>query len=325
MLDTRDAATVRAAVGLACMAPSVHNSQPWRWLVGPASLHLHADLGRWLQVTDPDGRDLVMSCGAALHHLRVALVAAGRHAVVHRLPNPADGDHLAAVELRADGRPDTETDIGLASAIPVRRSDRRRFSTWPVPPAFLDELVAAAAANGARLTPVEPADHAAVLRAIRDAGLAQQSLPGYSTELAMWSGGLVGPDGVPAANLPADPGAAGPAVRHFTPGVLEERYPDVDDGAQLLIIATSSDDPLSWLRAGEALSAVSLRAVVQGLASCPLSTPMEVTRTRLALRDDVLGGTSVPQLVLRVGWPPSGELPRTPRRPVSDVLTTVED
>ena len=71
-----DRRTVRAAIELASRAPSVHNSQPWRWMVGPHSVHLYADLRRWLPATDADGRDLVVSCGAALHHLRVALAAA---------------------------------------------------------------------------------------------------------------------------------------------------------------------------------------------------------------------------------------------------------
>src|SRR3954470_13566458 len=134
-----DTTTARAAVALANRAPSVHNSQPWRWRIGPSSIQLFADPERALPATDPDGRDLRISCGAALHHLRVALLAAGVGSTVHRLPDPAHPLHLAAVETHS-GEPDADA-RALAAAIDARRSDRRVFSTWPVPEVLLGELV----------------------------------------------------------------------------------------------------------------------------------------------------------------------------------------
>src|SRR3954454_11018719 len=116
-----DASTARAAIALANRAPSVHNSQPWRWRIGPHSLHLFTDPTRMLPATDPEGRDLRLSCGAALHHLRVALLAAGWGSVVHRLPDPGHPEHLAAVELRS-AQP-TPEDLALATAIDARRTD----------------------------------------------------------------------------------------------------------------------------------------------------------------------------------------------------------
>ena len=94
-----DPEMVRAVLTLATQAPSVHNSQPWRWRVGPHSLHLHADPSRHLPKTDPDRRDLVVSCGAVLHHCAVALAAMGWQAKIHRFPNPADRNHLASIEV----------------------------------------------------------------------------------------------------------------------------------------------------------------------------------------------------------------------------------
>jgi nitroreductase len=82
-------------ITLALRAPSIHNSQPWRWVLGDNSVHLFVDPDRQLAITDPDSRDLLVSCGAALHHLRVAFAAVGWATTVHRLPNPAQPDHLA--------------------------------------------------------------------------------------------------------------------------------------------------------------------------------------------------------------------------------------
>ncbi|MCU1662064.1 MAG: nitroreductase [Pseudonocardia sp.] len=111
----------------------MHNSQPLRWVLGPTSVHLYADLRRWLPATDAEGRDLIVSCAAALHHLRVALAAAGFSTTVHRMPNPEQPDHLAAVELRSG--PTADADLALAAAITRRRTDRSRFGDWRSPTA----------------------------------------------------------------------------------------------------------------------------------------------------------------------------------------------
>ena len=320
-----DRNTLRGAVELAARAPSIHNSQPWRWHIGEHSISLYADLHRWLPATDADGRDLVLSCGAVLHHLRIALAAYGIGATVHRLPNPDEPDHLAALELRPGHASDA--DLRMASAIPVRRSDRRAYRAWPVPQVFLDELAAAAAAQGAALRVISDSRaRTQVVRAIRAAAAAQAEVPGYDTELALWTGRHASADGVPAANLPSQPGGGLDTARRFRPGELagaadSATAEDARDHAALLVLGATSDDPLSQLRAGEALSAVLLLATHSELATCPLSQPLEIGSTRRYLRDTVLGGTLCPQLVIRVGWAPAGpDLAATPRRPLDDTI-----
>jgi len=319
-----DQRTMRAAIELASHAPSVHNTQPWRWVTGPHSVHLYADLRRWLPTTDADGRDLVVSCGAALHHLRIALAAAGLTAQVHRLPNPDEQDHLAALELRPSAA--AEADFDLAKAIPTRRTDRRRYSDWDVPHGFVEELMARAAEQGAVLRPVTSV-RARLLEAIREADHIQEDTPGYRTETVLWSSGAVDGAGIPSGNLLADPiGTGGGTARRFSAGTLDPDAGAAEDGALLLVIGTASDDTLSRLRAGEAASAVLLHAAALGLATCPLSQPLEVGSTRAVVRDEVLGGTLSPQLVLRVGWAPAGPaLPTPPRRPVDETIERMPD
>lgn len=94
-----------------------------------------------------------------------------------------------------------------------------------------------------------------------------------------------------------------------------------DDNSVVVALGTEADDALARLRAGEASSLVMLSATAMGLASCPVTEPLEVPPTREAVRADVFGGNGHPQMVVRMGWAPfnAEPLPDTPRRPVSDV------
>ncbi|MFC4944922.1 Acg family FMN-binding oxidoreductase [Pseudonocardia sp. GCM10023141] len=317
---TVDRRTLRSAIELACHAPSLHNSQPWRWLIGPHTAHLYADLRRWLPATDSEGRDLVISCGAALHHLRVALAASGVTARVHRLPNPGEEYHIASLELRT-GIP-ADADLSLASAITARRTDRRLYGDWPVPTGFVENLVTRAAAQGAVLRPIgDGRSRDVVVAALAAAAAEQDATPGYRAETALWTGRSACADGIPATNLLRDAAGTGDGTaREFTEGLIEQRWARAD-GASLFVLGTASDDRLSQLRAGEALSAVLLHATELGLATCPLSQPLEVDATRMILRDEVLGGTLSPQLVLRIGWAVDRtSLPATPRRPLDETV-----
>ncbi len=308
------------AVKKAGRAPSLHNSQPWRFVVGTEQVDLYADYDRWLPATDADGRDVLVSCGAALHHLRLALAGAGMHASVDRFPDVEDDSHLAAVKV-TDGGPPLESLTQLLSAVASRRTDRRPFGDWPIPDTFVRQLIERAAEQGAVLRLISDAGTTIVLlNAVAAAGLAQEGVPGYEAELASWSG-RTGDDGLPSSNLLGGSATSDVAARKFTEGLIKPLDVAAPDAATFLVLGTASDDRLSQLRAGEALSAVLLQATEFGLATCPLSQPLEVAATRDVLRDDVLDGTLSPQIVLRLGWAPAGSpLAETPRRPLHDII-----
>lgn len=321
---TVDPRTVRRALELAARAPSVHNTQPWRWRIGDGFVELLADEGRRLRATDQDGRDLMMSCGAALHHLRVALAAEGVDTTVRRLPDPAHRELLARVELHPGGGRNSGVDPEQASAITLRRTDRRRFDGWSVPDSIVAQFEQHAVAQGAILRPVteEMALHT-LYAAIRAAAAEHDEDAVVEAELIAWTGLHGGDAGVPAANIPV-PGrrSGGPPERRFAGAELAERGAVSPDSATLLVIGTSSDDRLSQLRAGEAASAVLLQATLAGMSSSPLTEPLEISRTRAVLADEVLDGTLSPQMVIRVGWPSSAGAapPATPRRSLDDQL-----
>lgn len=318
-IDTRD---VRSALELAARAPSLHNSQPWKWRYDDHRVQLYADFRRWLPATDTATRDLVLSCGAALHHLRLALATAGIAASVHRRTTPGALDHLATLHLKK--APAARADLRMATMITRRRTDRRRYGDWPVPDVFLDELEACAAREGVVLRVLDGAgDRTAVSEALRNAAHEQADVARYGIETALWSARSAGGDGIPPENLLVDAGRTGDGLaRAFEPGSIDQE--PGPDGAVLLVLGTASDDPISRLRAGEALSAVLLHATDVGLATCPLSQPLEVSSTYRAVRDDLLGGQMSPQVFLRVGWGSPQPLPLTPRRPLAEMAELIQ-
>lgn len=315
-----DPKTVRAALSLAIRAPSVHNSQPWRWMVGDGSLHLYADTSRHLIHTDPDRRDLLLSCGASLHHAVVALAALGWQSRITRFPDPADPDHLASIEVTR--REPGELDVVLAAAIPRRRTDRRLFSHWQVSGADVATIGVRVARMGVQMRRVElSTDLKAVVaesvwRHVHDRE--------YLGELTAWSGRYSSTAGIPARNIPDSDAHAALPGRLFAGAALDQP-PDTsarDDHAVLLALGTGTDDPVERVRAGEATSMALLTSTALGLASCPVTEPLEIATTRDAIRCDVFGGVEHPQVMLRVGWAPVGAdpLPATPRFPLDNVV-----
>jgi Nitroreductase family len=318
------------AVEHALRAPSVHNTQPWRWLVDGTDgvVELYADLNRHLTATDPDRRDLLISCGAALDHLVVALAHAGLRATTHRLPDPEDSTHLATVTIEGTLATVSAARADLFPAIHRRHTDRRRFSHRPVPSGLIRALVDAAARADVLLVPVEHARER-FTAVLVDAAERQRWTPGYPAELQVWTRRYgAARDGIPSTAIAHAPtGLPGPSgLRRFPNAELTQPMPTTghglpDDAAAFLVLATAEDRPEDRLRTGEALSAVLLTATRAGLATTPLSQATEVAASRDTLRQ-VLGIPEQPQLVLRVGWPAThaAELTDTPRRDLAYVL-----
>lgn len=323
---------LRTAVAVAVHAPSLHNTQPWRWALRPGGLDLYADRRRTLPVADPDGRALHLSCGAALQHAELALRSEGWESDVVTFPDDGDPDWLAAIRVTDRVKPDS-TDSELVYAVLWRTSERRAFDQRPVPPDVGRTLVGAAEREGAHLHLVGGgplAEQIAVVVARADAE--QRADPAYRSELAEWiRADPFAPDGIPLRQVPR---LAGGDRRSDVPirdlevagaGLLEVDA-ESPEHPTLAVVSADSDDRAGWLTAGRALSRVLLTATVEGLSASPLSQALEVPVARRALRA-ALGTVGYPQAMLRLGYLPADlpPLTLTPRRAVMDVLVPSEE
>lgn len=318
--ETRAAAESAARASL--RAPSVFNTQPWRWRMSGDAMELWADQTRRLEAIDPDGNLLLVSCGAVLHHARIALAAAGWAATVDRLPDPERPDLLAVVRLGGRSRVDPEA-RSEAAAIARRRTDRRAFDAREVPGTTLDQLRRTVEREGAGLHVVRP-DQTALLAISTDlAASAELEDPDYRAELHRWTNRPDGSgDGVPASTA-VQPGLRRVPVRDFVPDGDGELVAGDgrDQGAAYVVVFGVGYRPIDLLRGGEALSALLLKATAEGLATAPLSDAVEVTWPRHLLRY-LLSGHGEPYVVVRLGYAGSTEpLPSSPRRDPAEVIS----
>ena len=295
-----DLAELLAAVG---RAPSVHNTQPWRLRWTQRGLQLLTQPVRKLLRADPDGRDLRLSCGAALLNLRLAMAAGGRRPAVRLLPDRATPELLAEVLI---GEPYSATaqDTALHTAIPLRRSYRGPMRAEPVAAAHRHLLRRAAEQEGVWLGAVAShAQQAPLIDLVHRAVAAQRADPRFRAESRTWTGR---PDGE-RVGVPLRCAATGDdpwMARDFRRSRDEDPpRPTAERPAPLvLVIATSHDLPVAQLRAGQALQRVLLTATVLGLATSVLSAPVEVPAMRLQLARR-LGRGVHPQILVRVGHP----------------------
>lgn len=309
---------LEAMLNWAVLAPSVLNTQPWSFAVEGEAAFVFADRARQLAHLDPEGRELAISCGAALFNLRLAARHFGYASVVERVPDPDRPDLLARMRL-AGAVPATEEQEALFREIKHRHTNRRPFAEMPVPEGLLRDFAEAAQDEGARLVTITDEAAKAEIGALVAAGIRAQGADlDTAEEIHRWLRPNRDPrrDGVPDREQ-----AGWDRVSYLrSDATIYARQIErlAATAPALLVLTTDQDTPEAWLRTGEALQRILLLAARHDVSASYLNQPVEVEplRERLAA---ILGGTH-PQVVFRVGY--TVEASGTPRRAVGDVMTS---
>jgi len=326
MTETTPAARILAEqaeylIEVAARAPSVHNTQPWRFAVGGDAIELHADASRRLHV-DPDGRELHISCGAALYGLRLAVRSLGYLPEAELVPGPPGRRLLARVRLGSPA-PMTAEERKMLAALPHRHTHRGPFEAGALPAGLLARLRDDARAEGAELTEIDPGPaRDALMARVAAADREQDEDPRARAEIWLWTRSPASPDrdGVPAQAFPAGP--------HHADGRLPQRDFDLGRGLGLLpaggpaaaamaVLSTPGDDAEDWLRAGQALHRLLLYAASTWVFATLNTQPLEDAATRSLIRDR-LTAPGWPQVLLAFGI--SRVTHPTGRRPAADLI-----
>jgi Nitroreductase family len=302
-------AVARYVVTAAVWAPSVHNTQPWRFTVGGRQISLYAIAGRQLHVADPDGREMMISCGAALLTARLALRSLGYIPETSVLPDPGQPLLIAHVSWpRRAAR--TEFEQRLFGQVRQRRTHRGGFDLVPLPPGLLATLREGAAQYGAMLRIVaDEGRRAALAAAVQTAERIQRREGERVRELARWAPAPGSPrtDGVPPASYPAraertDPDFPGRDFAHgcnwgLPPLSTATRF---RSAGVVALLTTAQDRPVDWINAGQALQQILLTASTCGAAVALHTQPLELGWLRESIRTQLSDG-GFPQLILRLG------------------------
>ncbi|MEV5408824.1 hypothetical protein AB0K60_08300 [Thermopolyspora sp. NPDC052614] len=317
---------VRTAVEAAVWAPSVHNTQPWSFSITGDEVGIHADVDRRLQFQDPAGREMLISVGAAVFNLTLALATLGYDPLVHLLPDPDRPALLATVRLGGPVTPDEHTKM-LHGQIERRRTHRGAFVDVMIPRNFADALSAEAQAEGVRLTPVRSESGKRVLAALTRAAQEVQAYDrAFSLEVLRWARppGTTRGDGVPADAYPLRPDHTEPdfAQRDYSRDHLwgYDRLPSATRPSApglVAVMSTVGDTREEWLRAGEALQRVLLFASAHGVRAAFHTQALELYHLREFIRQEMLEG-EYPQMIMRLGV--TAEDAGTLRRPLSEVI-----
>ncbi|WP_130512011.1 Acg family FMN-binding oxidoreductase [Krasilnikovia cinnamomea] len=311
-----DVERLASYVATATAAPSLHNSQPWRFRIRDGGVDVIADWARQLAVIDPSGRELLISVGAALFTLRLAIRHDGRRP---SLTFPQDPDDPRLVARVTPERAEAVTGVvrALFDAVPERHTNRWPFAPSVVAAPDLEELACAAHREGASLTVAGAVARAAILGLTRTAEQRLRGDHGYRAELTQWT--LPSPgrrDGVPTAAMGPWDALETTPVRDFglalpqltRPAERFEPFPTI------VTLSTAGDTPADWLAAGQALQRVLLTATVLHLATTPFSQPVEIP----AIRELLTTQGRHAQILIRLGIGPPTYA--TPRRPLCEVL-----
>lgn len=305
---------IRGFIERAVWAPSILNTQPWRFVIDQGAVLVYADHDRQLAALDPNGREMTMSIGAAVYYLCVAARHGGWTPTVFPFPVLSVHDIVAAVTFEPGHC--TDGDDRHFRALSLRRTNRRPFTDAAVPRGVEAALVETVASEGAELHVLDGQPEKDALAKLVAAGVIAQGQDREVIEdITRWlrPASDPRPDGVrDSAQGVWDRHAS---MRTLPASVAAYKEQLIREAPVVLVLSTKKDGPADWLAAGQALARALVVAAERGLAASYANEPIEVASLRPEVADLVGGG--YPQLVFRVGY--SDEELESSRRVAQDV------
>jgi hypothetical protein len=312
---------LRFLLNYAVLAPSRHNVQPWLFHIVGNTVEIYVDRSRTLPAVDPDDRDLIISCGAAMTNLLVAIRHFGYAGNVEIHSHQSNPNLLARVTLDAGTTP-TATEEQLFHAILQRRTNRHTFTHRQIPHSVGSRFADLARQEGARFQLIErKEDRRALLNLVAAADAMLWANPRFRDEVKRWTRppDSTSRDGVPMSALGQVQMASylGPMEVRTLIAEKRETQSAVSGSPVLAILWTTRDSWSDWLAAGRALETILLYARANEVWASFLNQPLAIPTLRKEV-GVILHQLDRPQLVLRMGY--GSEVPPTPRRSVSHVL-----
>ena len=304
-------------VHFARLAPSTHNSQPWRFVIERDAVDVFADFGRWMQVADRDRRQLHLSLGCALESLLIAADYEGLGTEVRYFPVPADESYVCRVAVRAGGAKREDAAAALLHAVPTRHTSHQLFdAAKPVGAEDRARLANAVTGEGIALHFADSAEaKEAVAGLLHTAETTMFADPEYRRDIGRWL--EAGPFGKQwlLARLSEIGAARVPAARQILNAELER----VQSAPLLALLTSRRDGRIDQLRAGQAYLRVALVAERNGLRCQPQSALLERPESRAQVAHLFGAGERSAQHLFRLGCA-APEAVRTRRRALKDVM-----
>mgnify|MGYP001193466190 CR=1 FL=1 len=309
----------------AVLAPSTYNTQPWLFEVSQGEMVLSLDRRYGLPVIDPQDRQMIISCSAAILNLEIAAEHFGYSLDIEIFDDAEETDKLAVIKLKDRITHRSDENSALFRAIPERQMNRYHFHSAPLAQDDMVALKKAVSVEGAWIHVCDENEKESLIKMIVDADYAQNSDKNFRREIASWldKRRVYSGDGMPELQMKCHD-----LVTTSTPLAVRRFFGDdgdtvpadkMSEGSPVLAIIGSVTGSLeNKIKAGKAFMRLLLAAQSRGIGVSTLNQPCQIAETRLRLYDE-LGLQGRAQIIVRMGYPKKKPLP-APRRPFDKVI-----
>lgn len=307
---------LRFLLQYAVLAPSSHNTQPWKFRIAENRIDIFLDQERWLKVADDDQRELHISVGCCLENLRTSAEHFGFRQQIQYLPEAGNPLHAASIQFEPNSSTVPQGDQRLFQMIAVRHTNHGEYDGRAIPENVLQELQDCCRESQITLQLTEDASvKRKVDELVVQADAIEFADPAFRRELGYWIGqGVFG-----TSWLMSKIGKL--AVTHINMGdSMAKKDSVILMSSPVLGLVSSTDNSReSQIQVGQVYQRISLLAAAFGIWCQPMSQIVQVEEIKQQVAKLQVDPELFPQLPFRLGFAQPEEH-RTPRRPLEDVL-----